>query len=253
MGVKLPTWPCDKFAGSSRELGTQMKATGEVMAIAPSFEMALMKAVRGAEIGLDTLNAPPLSAASVTERLHEQNDRRLFTIFEALKSGVTVEEIHAITRIDRWFLHKLAAMAAFEQRITGKTLSGEDYKKAKTLGYPDAALRRITGMAALPGLNMSYKMVDTCAAEFDAETPYFYSSFDETCESTAFPRSGRPVVMVLGSGPIRIGQGIEFDYSSVHCVWTLRELGYDVVIVNNNPETVSTDYDTADRLYFEPL
>ena len=108
-------------------------------------------------------------------------------------------------------------------------------------------------MAELPGLNMSYKMVDTCAAEFDAETPYFYSSFDETCESTAFPRSGRPVVMVLGSGPIRIGQGIEFDYSSVHCVWTLRELGYDVVIVNNNPETVSTDYDTADRLYFEPL
>ena len=251
--VKLPKWPFDKFAGSSRELGTQMKATGEVMAIAPSFEMALMKAVRGAEIGLDTLNAPPLSAASVTERLHEQNDRRLFTIFEALKSGVTVEEIYAITRIDRWFLHKLAAMAAFEQSITGKTLSGEDYKKAKTLGYPDAALRRITGMAELPGLNMSYKMVDTCAAEFDAETPYFYSSFDETCESTAFPRSGRPVVMVLGSGPIRIGQGIEFDYSSVHCVWTLRELGYDVVIVNNNPETVSTDYDTADRLYFEPL
>ena len=251
--VKLPKWPFDKFAGSSRELGTQMKATGEVMAIAPSFEMALMKAVRGAEIGLDTLNAPPLSAAPVTERLHEQNDRRLFTIFEALKSGVTVEKIHTITRIDRWFLHKLAAMAAFEQDITGKTLSGEEYKKAKTLGYPDAALRRITGMAALPGLNMSYKMVDTCAAEFDAETPYFYSTFDETCESAAFPRSGRPVVMVLGSGPIRIGQGIEFDYSSVHCVWTLRKLGYDVVIVNNNPETVSTDYDTADRLYFEPL
>ena len=239
--VKLPKWPFDKFPGSSRELGTQMKATGEVMAIAPSFEMALMKAVRGAEIGLDTLNAPPLSAASVTERLHEQNDRRLFTIFEALKAGVSVEEIHAITRIDRWFLHKIAAMAQFELSITGKTLSEEEYKKAKTLGYPDAALQRITGMAKLPGLNMSYKMVDTCAAEFDAETPYFYSSFDETCESTAFPRSGRPVVMVLGSGPIRIGQGIEFDYSSVHCVWTLRELGYDVVIVNNNPETVSTD------------
>ena len=203
--VKLPKWPFDKFPGSSRELGTQMKATGEVMAIAPSFEMALMKAVRGAEIGLDTLNAPPLSAASVTERLHEQNDRRLFTIFEALKAGVSVEEIHAITRIDRWFLHKIAAMAQFELSITGKTLSEEEYKKAKTLGYPDAALQRITGMAKLPGLNMSYKMVDTCAAEFDAETPYFYSSFDETCESTAFPRSGRPVVMVLGSGPIRIG------------------------------------------------
>ena len=251
--VKLPKWPFDKFPGSSRELGTQMKATGEVMAIAPNFEMALMKAVRGAEIGLDTLNAPPLHDAPVTQRLHEQNDHRLFTIFEALKQGVSVDEIHSITRIDKWFLHKLAGLAAFEQSIQGKTLSPEEYKKAKWLGYPDAALCRITGMEKMPGMAMSYKMVDTCGAEFDSETPYFYSSFDEYCESSNFPRSGKPVVMVLGSGPIRIGQGIEFDYSSVHCVWTLRELGYDVVIVNNNPETVSTDYDTAHRLYFEPL
>ena len=251
--VKLPKWPFDKFPGSSRELGTQMKATGEVMAIAPNFEMALMKAVRGAEIGLDTLNAPPLSAAPVTERLRGQNDHRLFTVFEALKKGVSVEEIHSVTRIDKWFIHKLAGLAAFEQSIQGKPLSMEQYKKAKWLGYPDAALCRITGMEKLPGLAMSYKMVDTCGAEFDAETPYFYSSFDEYCEASNFPRSGKPVVMVLGSGPIRIGQGIEFDYSSVHCVWTLRELGYDVVIVNNNPETVSTDYDTAHRLYFEPL
>ena len=251
--VKLPKWPFDKFPGSSRELGTQMKATGEVMAIAPNFEMALMKAVRGAEIGLDTLNAPPLHDAPVAQRLQEQNDHRLFTIFEALKQGVSVEEIHSVTRIDPWFLHKLAGLAAFEQSIEGKALSPEEYKKAKLLGYPDAALCRITGMEKMPGMPMSYKMVDTCAAEFDAETPYFYSGFDEYCEASNFPRSGKPVVMVLGSGPIRIGQGIEFDYSSVHCVWTLRELGYDVVIVNNNPETVSTDYDTAHRLYFEPL
>ncbi|MBR3640826.1 MAG: carbamoyl-phosphate synthase large subunit, partial [Oscillibacter sp.] len=251
--VKFPKWPFEKFAGASRRLGTQMKATGEVMAIAPSFEMALMKAVRGAELGLDTLSAPPLSDAPVTERLLAQDDRRLFTVFEALSSGVSVDEVHALTKIDRWFLRKLKGLADFEARLAANGLSEEDYLRAKTLGYPDAALRRICGVETLPASEMHYKMVDTCAAEFDAETPYFYSCFDAACESRAFPRSGKPVVMVLGSGPIRIGQGIEFDYSSVHCVWTLRKLGYDVVIVNNNPETVSTDYDTADRLYFEPL
>ena len=250
--VKFPKWPFDKFHGSSRRLGTQMKATGEVMAIAPSFEMALMKAVRGAEIGLDTLNAPPLYDAPVRNRLADQDDRRLFTVFEALKAGVTVDEIFDITKIDRWFLHKLRRLAAFEERIQ-KGLTDGDYREAKRLGYTDAALTRLTGRTDLPGLPFAYKMVDTCGAEFDAETPYFYSTTDAFCESRAFPRSGKPVVMVLGSGPIRIGQGIEFDYSSVHCVWTLRELGYDVVIVNNNPETVSTDYDTANRLYFEPL
>ena len=251
--VKLPKWPFDKFAGSSRALGTQMKATGEVMAIAPGFEMALMKAVRGAEISLDTLNAPPLSDRPLKERLSEQNDRRLFTVFEALKSGMTVEEIHGITQIDPWFLNKIKNLSDFEKRVEAEGLSEEDYLCGKRLGYTDEALCRLAKAESLPGLRMSYKMVDTCGAEFDAETPYFYSSFDEECEARAFPRSGRPVVMVLGSGPIRIGQGIEFDYSSVHCVWTLREMGYDVVIVNNNPETVSTDYDTADRLYFEPL
>ncbi|MBQ3276298.1 MAG: carbamoyl-phosphate synthase large subunit [Oscillospiraceae bacterium] len=251
--VKVPKWPFDKFAGSSRRLGTQMKATGEVMAIAASFEMALMKAVRGAEIGLDTLNAPPLSGKSLRERLSEQDDRRVFTVFEALKAGMSVEEIHAVTRIDPWFLWKLKGMADFETEIVSAGFSQEAYRRAKLLGYTDEALCRFWGREDLPGLPMSYKMVDTCAAEFDAETPYFYSGFDRECESRTLPRSGRPVVMVLGSGPIRIGQGIEFDYSSVHCVWTLREMGYDVVIVNNNPETVSTDYDTADRLYFEPL
>ncbi len=250
--VKFPKWPFEKFAGASRRLGTQMKATGEVMAIAPGFEMALMKAVRGAELGLDTLNAPPLSAAPLAERLAAQDDRRLFTVFEALKSGMTVEQIHGITRIDRWFLYKLQGLAAFEETLAGG-LTDELYRQAKRLGYPDEAIRRLSGAESVPGLRLSYKMVDTCGAEFDAETPYFYSCCDAECESRLFPRSGKPVVMVLGSGPIRIGQGIEFDYSSVHCVWTLRELGYDVVIVNNNPETVSTDYDTADRLYFEPL
>ena len=251
--VKFPKWPFDKFAGSSRKLGTQMKATGEVMAIANSFECALMKAVRGAEISLDTLNAPALSDKPVIERLHEQNDRRLFTVFEALKGGVSVDEIHGITKIDRWFLNKIKNLADFENHLKTDGYTDADYLPAKKLGYTDAAIKRLTGVKELPGMDFSYKMVDTCGAEFDAETPYFYSTADRVCEARQFKRSGRPVVMVIGSGPIRIGQGIEFDYSSVHCVWTLRSMGYDVVIVNNNPETVSTDYDTADRLYFEPL
>lgn len=251
--LKFPKWPFDKFADSSRKLGTQMKATGEVMSIGQSFESALMKAIRGAEISLDTLNAPPLSEKSVRERLHEQNDRRLFTVFEALKSGISVDEIHEITKIDRFFLCKLLCLAQFEQVLGEKPLTEDTYRLAKRLGYTDNAIKRISHAENLPGCTFSYKMVDTCGAEFDAQTPYFYSSCDSVCEARTFKRSGRPVVMVLGSGPIRIGQGIEFDYSCVHCVWTLREMGYDVVIVNNNPETVSTDYDTADRLYFEPL
>ncbi len=251
--VKFPKWPFDKFAGSSRTLGTQMKATGEVMAIGQSFEEALMKAVRGAEISLDTLDAPPLSPAPVRERLRERNDRRIFTVYEALKAGVTVDEIFEITKIDRFFLRKLQKLAEIEARLSFGPLSDALYRSAKRRGFTDAAIRRISGAPALPEFRYSYKMVDTCAAEFAAATPYFYSCCDDACDARRFPRSGKPVVMVLGSGPIRIGQGIEFDYSSVHCVWTLRELGYDVVIVNNNPETVSTDYDTADRLYFEPL
>ncbi|WP_295750880.1 carbamoyl-phosphate synthase large subunit [uncultured Oscillibacter sp.] len=253
--VKMPKWPFDKFADASRTLGTQMKATGEVMSIAPSFEMALMKAVRGAEIGQDSLNRKDSDPAPIRERLRRVDDRRLFTVFEALKSGVGPDEIFSITKIDRWFLWKLQGMADFERALESGGLTAARYEEGKRLGYPDETLLRLSGAERLPGESRRavYKMVDTCGAEFDAETPYFYSSFDRFCESRAFPRSGRPVIMVLGSGPIRIGQGIEFDYSSVHCVWTLKELGYDVVIVNNNPETVSTDYDTADRLYFEPL
>ena len=250
--VKLPKWPFDKFAGSSRILGTQMKATGEVMAIAPSFEMALMKAIRGAEISADTLNIKPLTDQDVETRLRYADDRRLFTIFEALKAGISIEKIHEITRIDNWFLARLKNLADFERELADG-MTDEQYLCGKRYGYTDRALARLSGAAIPTHRPAVYKMVDTCAAEFDAETPYFYSTFDDECESRAFPRSGKQTILVLGSGPIRIGQGIEFDYSSVHCVWTLKEMGYDVVIVNNNPETVSTDYDTADRLYFEPL
>ena len=250
--VKFPKWPFDKFVGASRRLGTQMKATGEVMAIGTNFESALLKAVRGAEIHLDTLHAKPLSDRPVRDRLADCDDHRLFTVFEALCSGVSIDEIHDITRIDRWFLSRLQNLVDYEAGIQNG-LTPESYQRGKHLGYPDAALRRLSGSETLPAFRASYKMVDTCAAEFDAQTPYFYASADTRCEARTFPRSGKPVVMVLGSGPIRIGQGIEFDYSSVHCVWTLKAMGYDVVIVNNNPETVSTDYDTADRLYFEPL
>lgn len=251
--VKFPKWPFEKFSTASRKLGTQMKATGEVMAIAPSFEMALMKAVRGAEISLDTLNAAPLSDAPVLERLKISDDRRLFTVFEALKSGVDIQTIHDITKIDKWFLCKIKKLADFECELAENGLGPEEYRQGKKLGYTDKALMKIGGEIEPPKLEATYKMVDTCGAEFDAETPYFYSSYDKFCEARTFKRSGKPTILVLGSGPIRIGQGIEFDYSSVHCVWALKKLGYDVVIVNNNPETVSTDYDTADRLYFEPL
>lgn len=251
--VKFPKWPFDKFAGASRKLGTQMKATGEVMAIGNCFEMAVMKAVRGAEIGLDTLNAEPIDDRPVLERLCDCDDRRMFTVFEALKQGISIDQIHDITKIDRLFLCKLKKLADFEEKIKDKVISEEEYVHGKKLGYTDSALKRISGNALPCTKDAVYKMVDTCGAEFDAETPYFYSTYDEYCESRTYERDGNPVVIVLGSGPIRIGQGIEFDYSSVHCVWTLKKMGYDVVIINNNPETVSTDYDTADRLYFEPL
>lgn len=247
--VKLPKWPFEKFAGAPRTLGTQMKATGEVMAIAPSFEMAIMKAVRGAELGLETLNIPSEDDAPLEERLKRVDDRRLFTVFEALKQGFSVDEINKSTRIDKWFLYRLKSLADFEKRFGGDS----DYAEAKRLGYTDSALKKLFGYTPALPLAFSYKTVDTCSAEFDATTPYFYSTADKICESRNWKRSGKKIVLVLGSGPIRIGQGIEFDYSSVHSVWTLKNMGYEVVIINNNPETVSTDYDTADRLYFEPL
>ena len=248
---KFPKWPFDKFVGASRKLGTQMKATGEVMSIAPTFEMALMKAVRGAEIGLDTLNAPALDGRSVTQRLADCDDRRIFTVFEAIKSGISIEEIHNITKITPWFLEKIKGLADFEAKIAAEGLSG-NYEQGKLLGYTDAALERISGEKC-EHKSCVYKTVDTCAEEFSVETPYFYSIRGEKCEAKPRVAKDKKRILVLGSGPIRIGQGIEFDYSSVHCVWTLQKLGYEVAIINNNPETVSTDYDTADRLYFEPL
>ncbi|MBR7091855.1 MAG: carbamoyl-phosphate synthase large subunit [Clostridia bacterium] len=251
--VKVPKWPFDKFAGSSRTLGTQMKATGEVMAIGQSFIEALMKAVRGVEIKMDSLNREPLGSDDILTRLACPDDVRLFTVFEALKAGVPEQTIHDITKIDPYFISCLRQAAALENEIKEQPLTESLYLTAKKAGFPDSYIRALTGAAELPAFRYSYKMVDTCAAEFAAETPYFYSCADEHCEARELARSGKPVIMVLGSGPIRIGQGIEFDYSSVHCVWTLKEMGYDVVIVNNNPETVSTDYDTANRLYFEPL
>ena len=247
--VKFPKWPFDKFHGASRKLGSQMKATGEVMSIEHTFEAALMKAVRGAEIKLDSLHYQDTSGRSLDERLASMDDLRLFTIFEALSQGVSVEHIHEITKIDPWFICKLQNLVSFEASLQGG-ISEAQYLQGKHYGYPDKTLARLAGVdvSALPHRLPSYKMVDTCAAEFQAQTPYFYATYDEHCDARNFPRTGRETVIVLGSGPIRIGQGIEFDYSSVHCVQTLKALGYDVVIINNNPETVSTDYDTADRL-----
>ncbi len=252
--VKFPKWPFDKFVSTSRKLGTQMKATGEVMAIAPSFEMAIMKAVRGAEIGLDTLNYNKFPEnMDVIEKLHDQDDIRLFTVFKALKDGVSIDEIHSITMIDEWFLAKLKNLADYEKMLESGNLDENYYIKGKKYGYKDSTILKMAGKLPEKTLDAVYKMVDTCGAEFKAETPYFYSTYDTECESREIKRGEKETIIVLGSGPIRIGQGIEFDYSSVHCVWTLKELGYEVVIINNNPETVSTDFDTADRLYFEPL
>lgn len=251
--VKMPKWPFDKFVQASRKLGTQMKATGEVMSIAPTFEAAIMKAVRGAEIGLETLNNKAVDMGDIHELLAAQDDLRLFSVFRAIKEGMSIEEIHKITMIDEWFLYKLKNLADYEKEIAGNALSREQYSKGKDLGYPDKALEKLCGYPLAFHKNCVYKMVDTCGAEFAAETPYFYSTYDEHCEARELCDNEKEKIIVLGSGPIRIGQGIEFDYSSVHCVWTLKELGYEVILVNNNPETVSTDFDTGDRLYFEPL
>ncbi len=251
--LKVPKWPFDKFVSANRGLGTQMKATGEAMSIANSFEAAFMKAVRGSEISLDTLNYPPFKGIEIKERLRITDDLRIFAVYEALVQGVSIDEIYDITKIDRFFINKLKALVDYEKEITAAELTSELYKKGKKLGYTDKALARISGEQIKEPLDLSYKMVDTCAAEFKAETPYFYSSYDEFCEARRTVNTKKDRIIVLGSGPIRIGQGIEFDYTSVHCAETLKKLGYEVIIINNNPETVSTDFDVSDRLYFEPL
>ncbi len=251
--LKFPKWPFDKFAGASRNIGTQMKATGEVMSIASSFEAALMKAIRGAEISLDCLDSHSEKSIAVKERLKNVDDKRLFTIYEALKSNMDEDEISEITHIDRLFIRKIKNLVDYEKGIKGKKINKASYITGKRFGYTDEALKRISGNPLAYKSKASYKSVDGCSGRLDTVIPYFYSTYDEKCESRQWKRSKRPVIVVLGSGPIRIGQGIEFDYSCVHCVWTLKRLGYEVAIINNNPETVSTDYNTADRLYFEPL
>ncbi len=257
--VKMPKWPFDKFLYAKRELGTRMKATGEVMSIGTSFEMAMMKAVRGAEISCTTFNYKKFLNSTKEEllaKLPEKTDERIFVVYAALKRGVSVDEVFEITKIDRWFLNKFKNLIAYEEALKTEKLTRALYEEGKRLGYLDKDIEAFSGQKIPYRKKVAYKMVDTCAGEFPAKTPYFYSTFDPHEHDEAKPfvgKDGKKRIVVIGSGPIRIGQGIEFDYSSVHCVWTLKELGYEVVIINNNPETVSTDFDTADRLYFEPL
>ncbi|MEL7634780.1 MULTISPECIES: carbamoyl-phosphate synthase large subunit [Sporomusa] len=258
--VKFPRWPFDKFNLADRTLGTQMKATGEVMSIDRNFEGALLKAVRSLEIGLNRLSIPELIGLSdqeIIEKLESANDERAFVIAEAMRRGITVADIHAITAIDKFFLDKIENIVVMERKIS-QELSPTVLLRAKKMGFADKTIAELTGKTVYQIRTMrkeanivpTYKMVDTCAGEFEAVTPYYYSSYAQEDEVTT---TDKRKVVVLGSGPIRIGQGIEFDYCSVHSVWALREMGIESVIINNNPETVSTDFDTSDRLYFEPL
>ncbi len=255
---KVPKWPFDKFVYGKRTLGTQMKATGEVMAIGVNVEQALMKAVRGSEIGCDTLRMKAMAELddkALLALIGRCTDQRMFAVYEAIGRGVSLETLHDITKIDLFFLHKFKNLLEMENRLREGPVDAALYLSAKRMGYPDKAIERLSGGPVPFHRDPVYKMVDTCAAEFQAETPYFYATYDDENEAEEFlaERPKKPCVIVLGSGPIRIGQGIEFDYASVHCVWMLKRAGYDVVMINNNPETVSTDFDTADRLYFEPL
>ena len=276
VAVKFPKWPFEKFVYASRTLGTQMKATGEVMSISDSFESAIMKAVRGAELGFDTLHVPfvtELSDEELEQKLCEPTDIRLFLVYEALYRGKSVDELFDITKIDRWFLYKLLKLVSYEKLLISYPISFEEYIEGKKLGFTDSSLIKIASKNPANSskllkfrkqdlISPTYKMVDTCSGEFAATTPYFYATYntpDAGGENEVLPflcddsANSKGTIIVLGSGPIRIGQGIEFDYASVHCVKSLRDLGYTVVTINNNPETVSTDFDISDRLYFEPL
>ena len=260
--VKLPRLPFDKFISAKRTLTTQMKATGEVMAICDNFEGALMKAIRSLEQHVDSLMSYDFTALSreeILKQLEVVDDRRIWLIAEAIRKGISYEEIHAITKIALWFIDKIAILVEMEQALKTQELTAELLKEAKRVEFPDNVIARLTGrteeeirdMRYANGITAAYKMVDTCAAEFAASTPYYYSVFGS--ENEAETDSGRKKVLVLGSGPIRIGQGIEFDFCSVHCTWAFSKEGYETIIINNNPETVSTDFDIADKLYFEPL
>ena len=261
--VKMPRLPFDKFIKASRSLTTQMKATGEVMSICTNFEGALMKALRSLEQHVDSLiyeNYSELAKEEIHEMLHRVDDRRIFVIAEALRRGISAEEIHSITQVDIWFIDKINNIVQEEKILReAPELTKDILFEAKRIEFPDKVIAQITGRTEEEikelrdgyGIRAAYKMVDTCAAEFEAETPYYYSCFDGVSE--VVEDNSRKKIMVLGSGPIRIGQGIEFDYCSVHSTWTLKDHGYETIIVNNNPETVSTDFDIADKLYFEPL
>ena len=260
--VKIPRLPFDKFITAKRTLTTQMKATGEVMSICNNFEGALMKAIRSLEQHVDSLMSydfTGLSREELVKQLHVVDDRRIWVIAEALRRGMDYDVIHDITKIDKWFIDKLAILIEMEQKLKSEPLTVELLKEAKRIEFPDKVIAELTGkteteihdMRYANGIVAAYKMVDTCAAEFEATTPYYYSVFGS--ENEAEETHPNKKVLVLGSGPIRIGQGIEFDYCSVHCTWAFAKEGWETVIVNNNPETVSTDFDIADKLYFEPL
>ena len=260
--VKIPRLPFDKFIKAKRTLTTQMKATGEVMSICDNFEGALMKAFRSLEQHIDSLDIgryTDRSKEELLERVHIVDDRRIFVIAELIRKGASYDEIHDITKIDPWFIDKIAHLVEMEQTLKTETLTREILAEAKRMEFPDKVIAGYVGireeevrrMRLASGIVASFKMVDTCAAEFEASTPYYYSVFGSETEIKAEKTKKR--VMVLGSGPIRIGQGIEFDFCSVHSVWSLAKSGYETIIVNNNPETVSTDFDVADKLYFEPL
>ncbi|MCI7323253.1 MAG: carbamoyl-phosphate synthase large subunit [Lachnospiraceae bacterium] len=260
--VKIPRLPFDKFLTAKRTLSTQMKATGEVMSICDNFEGALMKAIRSLEQHVDSLMSydfTELSDDELEKQLHVVDDRRIWVIAEALRRGVSYDHIFEITKIDRWFIDKIAILVEMEQRLKSEELTVELLKEAKRIEFPDNVIAELTGkteseiknMRYANGIVAAYKMVDTCAAEFAAETPYYYSVYGS--ENEAEETHPKKKVLVLGSGPIRIGQGIEFDFCSVHCTWAFAKEGWETIIVNNNPETVSTDFDIADKLYFEPL
>lgn len=260
--VKIPRLPFDKFITAKRTLTTQMKATGEVMSICNNFEGALMKAIRSLEQHVDCLRSYDFSALSVEElleRLKIVDDQRIYVIAEAIRKGIDYDTIHDITMIDTWFIDKIAILTEMEHALETEPLTVELLREAKRIEFPDNVIARLTGKTEVEikkmrydnGIKAVYKMVDTCAAEFAASTPYYYSVFGGECE--ARETTGRKKVLVLGSGPIRIGQGIEFDYCSVHATWAFSKAGYETIIINNNPETVSTDFDIADKLYFEPL
>ncbi|MEA1959937.1 MAG: carbamoyl-phosphate synthase (glutamine-hydrolyzing) large subunit, partial [Bacillota bacterium] len=260
--LKVPRWPFDKFVFGDRRLGTQMKATGEVMAIDRSFEAAFLKSIRCLEIGITGLRLPEhqeMSTEELRKRLQYADDERIFIVAEAFSRGMSIQEVWEITRIDKYFLKKIKNIIDFSKRLTEEELTTELLREAKKIGFSDIEIADLKGVQEVHIQRLrrdkdvipTYKLVDTCAAEFDAVTPYFYSCYEEENEALHDPDARK--VLVIGSGPIRIGQGVEFDYCSVHCVWALREVGIKAIIVNNNPETVSTDFDTSDRLYFEPL